>query len=97
MFIAVAIGAWLCYAGAKHGLADHYAASSNPEDWARAARIEPADPENWYRLARYRQLDFDHADVPLAIAYYRRAIQLNPRSPYYKLDLASALEMVGNN
>ncbi len=97
MVIAVAAGAWLCYAGAKHGLAGHYAASTNPEDWERAARIEPADGESWYRLGRYRQLDFDHADVPLAISYYRRAVQLNPRSPYYKLDLATALEMAGNN
>ena len=52
--------------------------------------------ENWYRLGRYRQLDFEHADIPLAISYYRRAVQLNPRSAYYKLDLASALEMSGN-
>jgi len=33
----------------------------------------------------------------LAITYYRRAVQLNPRSPFYKLDLASALEIAGNN
>ena len=94
--IAIAAGAWLCYAGVKHGLAGHYALSSNPEDWARAARIEPANGENWYRLGRYFQLDFDHADIPLAISDYRRAVQLNPRSPYYKLDLASALEMAGD-
>jgi tetratricopeptide (TPR) repeat protein len=95
--IAVAAAAWLCYAGVKHGLAGHYATSSDPGDWSSAARIEPADPENWYRLGRYRQLDFDHEDLPLAISFYRRAVLLNPRSPYYKLDLASALEMSGNN
>jgi tetratricopeptide (TPR) repeat protein len=97
MVIAVAAAAWLCYAGVRHGLAGHYAASSDPNDWPRAARIEPGDAENWYRLGRYRQLDFDHEDLPLAISSYRRAVQLNPRSPYYKLDLASALEMSGNN
>lgn len=94
--IAVAVAAWLCYAGVKHGLASHYAASSDPDNWSRAAQIEPANGENWYRLGRYRQLDFEHADIPLAISYYRRAVQLNPRSPYYKLDLAGALEMSGN-
>ena len=67
------------------------------KNWERATRIEPDNAEIWYRLARFRQLDFDNADVPLAISYYRRAIQLNPRSPYYKLDLAGALEMAGNN
>jgi Tetratricopeptide repeat len=96
MVVAVAIAAWLCYAGVKHGVAEHYAASSNPNDWSRAARIEPANPANWYRLGRYRQLDFEHADIPLAISYYRRAVRLNPRSAFYKLDFASALEMSGN-
>lgn len=95
--IAIVAAVWFCYSGGKHALASHYAASSNPENWERAARIEPDNPETWYRLGRFRQLDFDNADIPLAISYYRRAIQLNPRSPYYKLDLAGALEMAGNN
>ncbi len=95
--IAMVAALWFCYAGAKHALASHYATSSNPEDWKRATRFEPDNAEIWYRLGRFRQLDFDNADVPLAISYYRRAIQLNPRSPYYKLDLASTLETAGNN
>jgi len=96
-FIAIVAAVWFCYASSKHALASHDAASSNPENWKRATRIEPDNPEIWYRLGRFSQLDFDNSDVPLAITYYRRAIQLNPRSPYYKLDLASALEMAGNN
>ena len=95
--IAILTAVWFFYAGSKRALASHYALSSNPENWERAARIEPDNPEIWYRLGRFRQLDFDNADIPLAISYYRRAIQLNPRSPYYKLDLASALEIAGNN
>jgi tetratricopeptide (TPR) repeat protein len=95
--LAIAAAAWFCYAGTKHALANHYIISSNPDDWNRASRIEPDNPEIWYRLGRFRQLDFDNADIPLAISYYQRAIQLNPRSPYYKLDLAGALEMAGNN
>jgi tetratricopeptide (TPR) repeat protein len=95
--IATAAAVWFCYAGGKHALASHYAASSNVENWERATRIEPGNAEIWYRLGRFRQLDFDNADLPLAISYYRRAIQINPRSPYYKLDLASALETAGSN
>jgi len=94
--IATVAAVWFCYAGAKHAVASHFAGSSNPQDWGRATRFEPDNAEIWYRLGRFRQLDFDSADIPLAISYYRRAIQLNPRSPYYKLDLASALEMAGN-
>ncbi len=94
--LAIVAAIWFCYAGGKHALASHYVASSLPQNWERASRIEPDNAEIWYRLARYRQLDFDNADVPLAISYYQRAIQLNPSSPYYKLDLASAYEMAGN-
>ena len=95
--VAIVAAAWFFYAGGKHALSSHFAASSNPKNWELAARIEPGNPESWYRLGRFRQLDFDNPDIPLAISYYRRAIQLNPRSPYYKLDLAGALEMAGNN
>lgn len=95
--IAIVAALWFCYAGGKHALASHYSASSNPQNWELAARIEPDNPATWYQLGRYRQLDFDNADIPLSISYYRRAIQLNPRSPYFKVDLASALETAGNN
>jgi tetratricopeptide (TPR) repeat protein len=95
--LAISAVAWLSYAGILHAMASYYGASSNPDDWPRASRIEPANAENWYRLGRYRQLDFEHSDLPLAITYYRRAVELDPHSPYYKLDLASALEMNGDD
>ena len=95
--VAIVAAVWFCYSGGKHALASHYVASSNPADWERATRIEPDNPDAWYQLGRYRQLDFDNADIPLSISYYQRAIQLNPRSPYYKLDLAGALETAGND
>ena len=95
--VTIAAAACLCYGGVKHALAAYYEASPDSADWDRAARVEPGNPEIWYRLGRDRQLNFDHADLPAAIADYRRAVQLNPRSPYYKLDLASALEMSGSD
>src|ERR1700722_14129033 len=84
--LSVAFAIWFIWNGLNHAVAAHYGTSANPDDWSRAARIEPANAENWYRLGRYRQLDFDHADIPLAISYYRRAVQLDPRSPYYQLE-----------
>ena len=95
--IAVAVVAWLSYGGVTHALASHYGASTNPGDWPRASKIEPANAENWYRLGRYRHLDFEHSDLPLAISNYQRAVQLDPHSAFYKLDLAGALEMTGND
>ena len=93
--ITFAAAIWFSYAGVKHALAGHYAESSNADDWLRASQVEPGNAERWYQLGRFRQLDFDHTDLPLALSYYRRAVQLNPHSPYYKLDLASTLEMSG--
>ncbi len=95
--LVVAAAVWLCYGGVKHALASHYGASSSSSDWPRAAEIEPSSAENWYRLGRYRQLDFDHPDLKLAISYYRRAVELDPPSPFYKLDLATALEVSGDD
>jgi tetratricopeptide (TPR) repeat protein len=95
--IAIAAAIWFSYAGVKHAVAGHYAGSSSAEDWLRAAQVEPGDAEHWYQLGRFRQLDFDHADLPLAVTYYRRAVDLNPYSPFYKLDLAGTLEMAGQN
>ena len=93
---AILAAVWFCYAGVKHALASHYAASSDPDRLLRATRIEPDNAEIWYRLGRLRQLDFDNTNIPLAISDYQRAEKLNPRSPYYKIDLASAYEMAGN-
>jgi len=95
--IAATVAVWLCYAGVRHEIASHFLSSENPENWERAVRFESDNPDTWYRLGRYRQLDFEHADLPLSISFYQRAIQLNSPSPYYKLDLASALEMSGND
>jgi tetratricopeptide (TPR) repeat protein len=94
--IAIVAAAWLCYAATKHEFASHFVSSANSGNWERAARIEPDNPDIWYRLGRSRQLDFDHTDFPLAVSYFQKAIQLNPSSPYYKLDLAGTFEMEGN-
>jgi tetratricopeptide (TPR) repeat protein len=95
--VTIAVAIWLSYGAINHALAAHYGGSENPDDWVRASKIEPGNAENWYRLGRYRQLDFDHSDLPLAVSYYLRAVRLDPRSSYYKLDLASTLEMTGDN
>jgi hypothetical protein len=79
----------------RYWLADEWAQSSQPENWLRAADLEPGNAENWYRLGRYRQLDFEHMDPALAISYYRRALAIDPRSALFWMDLAATYEMVG--
>ena len=93
--IAFASGS-LAFSAARHEFAAHWAASSNPEMWLRAAETEPLNEDLWYRLGRYRQLDFQHADVSLAISYYQRATSIDPGSSFYWMDLAGAYETAGS-
>ncbi len=93
--VAAASGV-LGYAGARNAIIQNWTASSNPDLWLRAAELEPSDADNWYRLGRYRQLDFEHGDLSLAISYYQRAIAINPASAPYWMDLADVYETLGN-
>jgi hypothetical protein len=97
LFLAVfLIAAIMCWEGGKHALATHYANSADPQDLQRAADLEPSNADHWYMLGRYRQLDFENEDLTQAIGYYRRAIALDPNSPYYWLDLASTYDEAGD-
>ena len=92
----VAAAGALAFSGAHHAVAAHWAGSADPALWLRAAQSESSNGDRWYQLARYRQLDFEHSDLPLAITYYRRATSVNPRSSFYWLDFASAYESAGD-
>lgn len=87
----------LAFSAARHEFAAHWSASSDPQMWLRAAESEAANADRWYQLGRYRQLDFDHSDLPLAISYYQRATAINPGSPFYWVDLAGAYEAAGHD
>jgi hypothetical protein len=93
----VAAAAALCWQGGRHALAEHWEDSTRPDDWLRAANLEPTNAQRWQKLGLYRQLDFENADLKQAIVYYRRASALDPRSPYILLDLASAYDMDGDS
>lgn len=77
-------------------LADIRAASAAPEDWERAAQLEPGNAGHWTRLGKFRQWDFEHADLARAVRYFERAVEANPSSPFARLDLADAYEMQGD-
>lgn len=76
-------------------LADRWRHSNNPEDWQKAANLEPGNGEYWDHLGRYRQWDFDAANLDLAQEYDKRAVAADPRSSGYWTDLAGAYEQAG--
>jgi tetratricopeptide (TPR) repeat protein len=97
IFSAIFLGSVsFAFLAAQHALAAYWAASADPAMQLRAAMREPLNADLWYQLGRYRQLNFEHSDLPLAISYYLRAISINPRSASYWMDLAGAYESAGN-
>ncbi len=95
LLVLLLLAGTLAALAGKNWRADAWEQSSRPEDWLRAAELEPGNADYWYRLGRYRQFDFEHMDPALAITYYRRALAIDPRSANYWMDLAGAYETSG--
>jgi tetratricopeptide (TPR) repeat protein len=91
----LAAGLVLFTAG-KIGVADALNRTSNPDNWMRAAEMEPGYGEYWRHLGFYRQYDFENANPILASEYYRNAVRDNPRSSHYWIDLGNALQQAGH-
>jgi tetratricopeptide (TPR) repeat protein len=94
--LALLIAAAISYQAGRLFLADRWNSSTSPENWLRAAALEPGNGEYWHHLGLYRQWDFDAADPALAVQYFQRAVAVNPRSERYWMDLAGAYEAQGN-
>ena len=73
-------------------VAHSYGNSSDPRAIQKAIRMEPGNASHYHRLARLRQANFLGGELEEAIRLYRRAVQLNPASTPYWMDLASAYE-----
>jgi tetratricopeptide (TPR) repeat protein len=95
LILIVLAPAGLIFGAGKAWLAAHWAASSNPDAWFRAAKLEPGNAEYWHRLGLLEEWDFERGDPHQAILYLRRATETNPRSDMDWMDLASAYESVG--
>jgi hypothetical protein len=89
---AFLISSIMGWTAVRHGMAAHWAQSTQLDQQRRAAAWEPDNPEHWYQLGRYYQIDFEHADIRQAIANYERATTLAPGSAEYWLDLAETQE-----
>jgi tetratricopeptide (TPR) repeat protein len=91
----VLISGGVCFLAAKVWLAKHWSASSKPEEWLRAAKLEPGNAEYLQQLSLYAQLDPHRDASSQAIADLKRASQTDPHSAEIWADLASAYEERG--
>jgi tetratricopeptide (TPR) repeat protein len=83
------------FTAARMLVSDRLDHSKKPERWLYAAKIDPGNGDYWHHLGEFRQQDFDNADLDLAQEYYRKAVQADPRSSRYWMDLGSAYEEAG--
>ncbi len=76
-------------------VAEHWADSSRPELWQRAARLEPGNAYYWSKLGQFEQWDFPQGDLYRAVADYERATRINPHHDQQWMNLAEAYEAIG--
>ncbi|HKW87916.1 MAG TPA: tetratricopeptide repeat protein [Candidatus Acidoferrales bacterium] len=90
------IAALELYASGKMSLAAAWSASSNPQSWEAATRLEPDDAANWERLGLYREWNLENRNIDMATDELERAVSIDPLSAEYQLELASAEEVRGD-
>jgi tetratricopeptide (TPR) repeat protein len=93
---ALAAGASLTYEAVRIWLAYHRIHSTRIEVIERGAALEPGNAEAWDLLGRHHQLDFVNADPLQELADYQRAVQDDPLSAIYWMNLAGAYEANGD-
>ena len=91
-----AIAATLVFQASQIWLADYRIHSPAIATMERGAALLPGDGEAWDLLGHYYQWDFMHSDPPRALVDYRHAVQDDPLSADYWMDVASASEITGN-
>lgn len=96
LVFALAAGALLSYQAARLWVAYHRIHSTRLEVIERGAALEPGNAEAWDLLGRYRQLDFTNADPQQELADYQRAVQDDPLSATFWMNLAGAYEANGD-
>ena len=79
------------------GYADYLITSGNPGRMERGAAIFPDDADSWDRLGRYYFLNFADPDPTRATQDFQRAVEIDPLSSHYWIDLASVYESLGDH
>jgi tetratricopeptide (TPR) repeat protein len=77
-------------------LADARLESGAADKMRKGAALVPGDAEAWDRLGRYYLLSFSDPNTPVAVADFQRAVQIDPLSEDYWMDLASADDALGD-
>jgi Tfp pilus assembly protein PilF len=96
LVLALAAGALISYQATRLWLADYRIHSTRLEVIERGVVLEPGNAAAWDLLGRHRQLDFANADPLQVITDYQRAVQDDPLSANFCMNLAAAYEANGD-
>jgi tetratricopeptide (TPR) repeat protein len=86
----------LAFSSGKAFLAAHWNASSQPELWRKAYKLEPGNGEYWGHVGLSRQWDLSPGGIHDAVRYLQIATQVNPRSADLWMELADAYQTSGD-
>ena len=93
---SIVIAGLLIWQAGQVWLADRLIQSQSAPKIERGVRLLPGNADAWDRLGRFRQWDLMDPDPASAIVDYKNALQHEPTSPYYWMDLGSAYEDAGD-
>ena len=94
--VILCLSGTLSFFAGKLWLADHWNASSNPELWRKAARLEPGNADYWRYLGLHTQWTLETNERHKALSYLLRAARINPHSAGLWMDLADAYQAYGD-
>jgi hypothetical protein len=96
LVFSVTVAGMLSFFSIRNARAVHDLGLGTRAGFEAAARLEPTNAGNWYLLGRYWQYTLDEPDPNRAIANFRHALSLDPRSADAWLDLGTVYESEGN-
>jgi tetratricopeptide (TPR) repeat protein len=96
LLVSLVTAGLLCIQASKNWLANVRINSEQLGQVERGTALEPGNADGWDRLGRLREWDIENPDPSQAIADYRKALDQNPLSAHYWVDLASAYEAIGD-
>jgi hypothetical protein len=93
---SLVLAASLSYFSIRNAFASYHAELGTQQGYEQAVRLEPSNPFNWFLLGRFWQYNLDNPDAARAVASYRTALSLNPRSADAWLNLGTTYELEGD-
>ena len=96
LIAALVVASFFSFRAIRLWIADYRINSDSLTSIKSGAALEPGNAAAWDTLGRFEQLDFVAGDPDEAVKAFQKAVQKDPLSAYYWMNLAGAYEAVGD-